>query len=178
MPGVLDLHVGEILRGGAVEVDATTRVEREVRRVGHTHEAEAQPVRVVPTLTGDGSEETLGGGVRADDQGNFAEAGQDSCASGVECLGSRRTRGVRRGDASAVPAECLREGGSGDVSAVAVADGLAADDEVDILPIHTRIGERGASGRNAVFHERLPPLAPGVHTDTEYCDVLAHDCNS
>ena len=48
-------------------------------------------------------------------------AGEDPGAGGVEGLGAGGTGGVRRGDAGAVPAEGLREGGACDVAAVAVA---------------------------------------------------------
>ena len=160
VPGVLDLDLGEVLLRGAVEVHPAPGVEREVHRVRHAEQAEAQPVGVVPALAGVGGEEALGRGVGADDQRDLAEAGQDPGAGGVERLGAGRAGGVRRGDAGAVPAERLGEGGAGDVAAVPVAHGLAADDEVDVLPVDAGVGERGPGGVHAVGRRSCGPTCP------------------
>src|SRR6185369_16327261 len=64
----------------------------------------------------------------------------------------------------------------GDVARVAVPDGLAAGDELDVLPGDAGVGERGARGGHAVLDEVLPPLAPRVHADPEDGDVArAHE---
>ena len=102
--GVLDLHLREVLLGRAVEVHPAPRVEREVRRVRHPEQPEAQPVRVVPALPRVGREESLRGGVRADHERHLAEPGEDPCPGGVEGLGAGRAGGVRRRDPRAVPA--------------------------------------------------------------------------
>ena len=132
--GVLHLDLGEVRGGGAVEVHATAGVEREVGRVGHPQQPEAQPVRVVPPLAGVGRQEPLRRGVGTDDEGHLGQPGQDARAGGVDGLGAGGAGGVRRRDAGAVPAEGLGEGRPGDVAGVAVADGLATDDEVDLGP--------------------------------------------
>ncbi len=175
--GVLDLDGREVLDGGAVQVDATAGVEREVAGIRHAHQAEAQPVRIVPALTGVGSQEALGGGVGADDQGHIGQAGEDARTSRVQGLCTRGARRVRRRDAGAVPAEGLCEGGTRDVAAVAVADRLTADDQVDVLPVDSGVGERGAGRGDAVLDERVAPLAPRVHADAEDGHiVVAHAC--
>ena len=173
MARVLHLHLGEVGLRRAVQVHPAARVEREVAGVGHPEQPEAQPVRVVPALPRVGREEALGGGVRADDQRHLAEPGEDAGARGVEGLGAGGARGVRRGDARAVPAERLGEGGAGDVPAVAVAHGLATDDEVDVLPRDGGVLQRRTRGVHAIADEAAAPLAPRVHAHTEYGDVVA-----
>ena len=168
---VLHLHRGEVLRGGAVQVHPPARVEREVAGVGHPQQPEPQPVGVVPPLPRVGREEALRGGVRADHERHFAQPGEDPRASGVERLRSGRAGGVRRGHACAVPPQCLREGGAGDVAAVPVAHGLATHDQVDVLPRDVAVRECLPCCVYAVAHEVAPPLAPGVHPDSEHCDV-------
>ncbi len=160
VPGVLDLDLREVLLGGAVEVHPAAGVEREVHRVGHAEQAEPQPVGVVPALAGVGSEEALGRGVRSDDQRHLGQPGHDPGARGVERLSAGGAGGVRRGDAGAVPAERLGEGGAGDVAAVAVAHGLAADDQVDVLPGDAGVGERGPGGVHAVRRRSCGPTCP------------------
>ena len=77
MPGVLDLHGGEVVLGGAEELHAAPGVEGEVGGVRGPEEMETEPVRVVLAVAADGGEEALRGGVRPHDEGDVAEAGQD-----------------------------------------------------------------------------------------------------
>ena len=168
---VLHLHRGEVLRRGAVQVHPPARVEREVARVGHPQQPEPQPVGVVPPLPRVGREEPLRGGVRADHERHLAQPGEDPSPRGVERLGTGRAGGVRRGHARAVPPQRLREGGAGDVAAVPVAHGLATHDQVDVLPRDVAVRECLPCCVHAVAHEVAPPLAPGVHPDSEYGDV-------
>ena len=174
VPRVLHLHRGEVGLGRAVEVHPSTRVEREVAGVRHAEQPEAQPVRVVPPLPRVGREEALRGGVGADDEGDLAQPGEDAGARRVEGLGTGGARGVRRGDAGAVPAEGLRERRPGDVAGVPVAHRLAPHDEVDVLPGDLGVLQRRAGGVHAIADEVAAPLAPRVHADPEHGDVVAH----
>ena len=160
---VLHLHLGEVGVGGAVEVHAAAGVEREVGRVGGAEQAEPQPVGVVPSVAGHRREEALGRGVGADHQGDVAEPGEDAGASGVERGDPRCARGVAGGDPRAVPTERLGDGGGGDVARVAVADRLAARDELHVVPPDAGVVEGGQRRLDAVLMERPPPLPPLVH---------------
>ena len=61
--GVLHLHRGEVLDGGAVEVHPAAGQQREVDGVGGPDQVEPLPVRVVAAFPADRREETLGRGV-------------------------------------------------------------------------------------------------------------------
>ena len=113
-PGVLDLHRGEVVLGGAEELHAPPGVEGEVGGVGGTEEMEAQPVRVVATLAAHRGEEPLGRGVGPDHEGDVAQPGQDLGPCRRDGRGARRARRVGTRHPGARPAEGLGEGGSGD----------------------------------------------------------------
>ena len=53
--------------------------------------------------------------------------------------------------------------GAGDVAGVAVADGLAAGDELHVGPVDAGVVEGGQRGVDAVLVEGPAPLAPLVH---------------
>src|SRR5439155_21169586 len=105
-----------------------------------------------------------------------ARSGEDARARDVDGRRTRRTWGVRRDDGDARPTQRLCEGRAGDVARVPVADRLAAGDEADVLPRESCVVQRAARRGDAVVHERLPPLAPGVHADAEdgYTGVHFH----
>ena len=169
---VLHLHPREVVAGRAVDVHASTRVQREVHRVGGTEQVEAQPVGVVLAIAAaDGGEEALRRGVGADHEHDVGEAGEDLRTCLVQCLRARRARGVVRRHAHAGPAELLRERGAGDEAGVAVADGVGAGDVLDVAPRESGVGERGTCRDHAVLGEVASPLAPRVHADAEDGDV-------
>ena len=98
--GVLHLHLGEVLGGGAVQVHAPPGVQREVRGVGRADQPEPQPVGIVPPLARGRREEALGRGVGADDERDVAQTGEDAHAGLLERGATRRAGRVatsRRG---------------------------------------------------------------------------------
>ena len=137
---VLHLDLREVVAGGAVEVHAATRVQREVRGVGGAEHVEAQPVGVVGALAADGGEEALGRGVGTDDERDVAEAGEDLRPRVVQRVRARRAGRVARRHAHARPAELLRERRPGDEARVAVADGVGAGDVLDVVPREPGVG--------------------------------------
>ena len=168
---VLHLHACEILAGRAEELHPPARVQTEVGRVRRAEQAEAQPVGIVAALALVGCEEAFRCRVRADDEGDVAESGEDLRPCGRQRGDARRARGVGRRDLRAVPAQRLRERGARDIPGVSVAHGLAARDELDVGPRDTRVRERGLRGHDAVLDEVAAPLAPRVHPDAEDGDV-------
>ena len=172
--GVLDLDLCEVLFGGPVNVHPPSRVQGEVGGVRAAHQTKAQPVGVVPALAGVWGEKALGCRVCTDHQGHVAHACEDTSAGGVDpgCAGS--TGGVRGRDRGARPAQGLGKGRPSDVARVAVANGLGAGNEIDVLPIHAGVLECGVASRNAILDEVLSPFAPGMHAHTQYCYVFAH----
>ena len=168
--GVLHLHRGEVLRRGAVEIHPASRQQCEVHGVGGTDEVEALPVGIVAAFPADRGEEPLRCGVGTDDQGHITHPGQDLCACRLQGLGPRRARRVTRRHRNTGPAEFLGEGRAGDKARVAVADGVRAGDELDLLPVHPGVAQGGAGGDDAVLGEVAAPLAPRVHARAEDVD--------
>src|SRR5690606_13629528 len=105
---------------------------------------------------------------------DLTHPGQDPRTGGVDGLGAGGAGGVRRGDRGAVPTERLGERRPRDIAGVAVAHGLATHGQVDVGPRDARVVERGTRGGDAVLDERVAPLAPGVHADTEDGDLVVH----
>ncbi len=167
MTGVLDLHLGEVLERGAVEVHPPPRQQREVHRVGRADQVEPLPVRVVAAFTTDRGEEALGRGVGADHQRDVAESGQDLGAGALQRLRAAGAGRVAGADRDTVPAELLRERRTGDEARVAVADGVRAGDQLDLAPVQAGLVQRGPGGGDAVFGEVVAPLAPWVHAGAE-----------
>ena len=167
VPGVLDLHLSEILERGAVEVHPAARQQREVHRVRRADQVEALPVRVVLAFAADRREEALRRGVGTDHQRDVAESGEDLGPGALQGLRSAGARRVARGDGNAVPAELLGERRTCDEARVAVADRVGACDQLDLAPVQTGLGERGAGGDDAVLGEVATPLAPRVHARAE-----------
>ena len=174
--GVLHLHRREVVLGGAEELHAPAGVEGEVGGVGGTHQMEAQPVGVVAAFAPDRSEESLGGGVGADHEGDVAQAGQDLGAGRGDGGGARRARRVGTRHACPGPAERLGEGGTGDEPGIAVADGVGTGHELDVGPRHAGVGEGVARRGQPVLDEVAAPLAPGVHAHPEdgHAAVVRH----
>src|SRR6516165_1657927 len=177
MPGVLHLHLGEVLGRRAVKVHPAARQQREVHRVHRTDEVEPLPVRVVLALPADRSERPFRGGVGADHQRHIAKAGQDLRPRALQRLGTAGTRGVARADRHAVPAELLREGRPGYKTWVTVPNRVRSRDKLDLPPIQAGFCQGGAGGDHTVLGEVPAPLAPGMHPGAEDVERLgcAHD---
>src|SRR5690606_3590237 len=135
---------------------------------------EPQPVGVVGAVAGVGGEEPLRRGVGADHECDVAEAGEDAGPGDVDGHGARRAGAVAGGHLGPAPAEGLGDRRPGDVAGVAVADGLAAGDELHVAPGDAGVGERLAGGLDAVLHEVAAPLAPRGHARAGDDDVAAH----
>ena len=168
--GVLDLHLGEVLERGAVEVHPPPRQQREVHRVRRADQVEALPVRIVLALAADWREETLRRGVGTDHQRHVAESGEDLSAGALQRLRTAGTRRVARADRNAVPAELLGERRPCDEARVAVADGVGACHQLDLAPVQAGLGQCGPGGDHAVLGEVTTPLAPRVHARAEDVD--------
>ena len=174
MPGVLHLHVREVLRRRAVEVHPAPGQQGEVHGVGGTDQVEALPVRIITAFPADRGEEPLRGGVGTDHQCDVAHPGQDLRAGGLQGLGTRRARRVTRRHRDAGPPELLGERRTGDEARVAVADGVRSGDELNLAPIHPGVAQGGAGGDDAVLGEVASPLAPRVHACAEDVHGLDH----
>ena len=174
---VLHLHLSEVFGGGAVHVHATASEQCEVHRVRCAEHVEALPVRVVLAVAATHrSKEALGCGVGANDQSHITEASENLSASRIERHCARGACGVTAADASAVPAELLRERGTRYETGIAIANGVGASDVLDVFPLNLCIGERSARSDHSVFGEVVAPLAPWVHAHAKNCDVavVAH----
>ncbi|CNU11193.1 Uncharacterised protein [Mycobacterium tuberculosis] len=167
MPGVLDLHLSEVLDCGAVQVHAPARQQREVHRVRRPDQMEALPVGVALALAAHGREKALRCGVGADHQRHVTETGQDLRASTLQRLGTAGTRGVAGADRHTGPAELLGERGTGDEARIPVADGVRSGDQLHVPPVHAGVPQRGAGGDHAILGEVITPFPPRVHTGTQ-----------
>src|SRR5207248_2557317 len=84
------------------------------------------------------------------------------------------TGGVRRRDARAGPAERLGERRAGDVTRVAVADGVGTGDELHVAVVDAGVSERRTGRNDAVLDEVAAPLAPRVHAHPGDNDIGVH----
>ena len=169
---VLDLDLCEVLLGRAEAVHTAARVEREVGRVGRTHQMEAQPVRVVLALAPHRGEEALRCRVGSDHQRDVAQPGQDlrprvGDGHGARCAGGVDARHPRPG-----PAERLGERRARHEPRIPVADGVGARDELHVAPAEPCVGQRVACRGEPVLDEGAPPLAPLVHAGAEHRHLL------
>ncbi len=155
-----DLHVGEVLLGGAVEVHPAAGVEAEVGGIGGAEQPEAQPVGIEHPLALVGGQEALGRRVGAHHDGDVAHAGEDARARSLEGLGARRAGRVVAADGNARPAHGLGEGGSGHVAGVAVAHGVPARDELDLLPVEPERRRAPPSWRERRTRRSSGPTCP------------------
>ena len=169
--GVLDLHHGEVFGGVTEDIDAATRIECEERRVRGAEQMEALPIGIFLALATDRSEETLGSRVGTDDHGDVGETGEDLGPSRLQGLSTGCARRVGRGDLGTGPAHRLRERGTGHETGVTVADGVGAGNELDVAPGDIGFGKGGLGGDKSVFDEVAAPLAPRVHSGTEYYKI-------
>ena len=174
--GVLDLHRGEVLERGAVEIHPPPRQQREVHRVRRTDQMEALPVGIVLALAADRGEEALRRGVGADHQRHVAESGEDLGPGALQGLRAAGARSVAGADRDAVPAKLLGERRTRDEAGVAVADRVGACDQLDLAPVQARLGQCGPGGDHAVLGEVTAPLAPRVHARAEDVDGAWAGC--
>ena len=112
------------------------------------------------TLAAGGREEALRRRVRADDECHVDEARQDVRARRRDCLGPARAGAVGARDRDAGPAEGLREGRARDEARIAVPDRLSARDELDVLPLESRVVEvmTARIPSDSIQSSRLQPI--------------------
>ena len=156
--GVLDLHLGEVGLGRAVEIHAPTAYSAKYvglvapsrRNRNQSGSSQRSPAT--------GARKPLGVVSAPTTRATSHSPGEDPRSAPRQRGHARRAGGVRRRDAGAVPSERLRDRRGCDVTGVAVANGFAAGDELHVGPVDAGVVERGQRGVDAVLVEGRPHL--------------------